>query len=274
MDLHLNLFSIMARLDFLFALLAVLLIIMCIGFRRSPHWFMRAMRRAPAAIVVIVAVLLAPAAAFATSVTMTVPGSLIGQTIYGADGTQFTPTSAGQISVPIGGDVAGFLAAGFALAPQAGNGSAVFNPEGAIVVNTTTTGNGADTTEDTLVTYALPASSFNIAGKCVRVTSYVHFATNADTKTTKLYFGSEVIATAGAATSNKNGWLQLIACKTGSSTQIVTGTGQVDTTAVTPYVATGAETDTSAITIKLTGQAGTGDANDIVNEATVVEALN
>ena len=157
---------------------------------------------------------------------------------------------------------------------QAGNSTSTFNPEGVLYVNTTSTGNGAYTTEDTLITYTLPAKILSAAPKGVRITAWGNTAANADNKTMKLYFGSEVLATPTAATNNQGWWLEVDVFKTGPSTQAVFGLGQVGTTGVAPLITTGAETDTAGIVIKLTGQAGTGNANDIVAKALIVEMLN
>lgn len=159
-------------------------------------------------------------------------------------------------------------------ASQAGLSTSVFNPAGILSVNTTSTGNGADTTEDTLLTFNLPAKVLSANGKTVKIRAWGTTAANADNKTMKLYFGSEVIATATAATSNKGWLLELEVIRTGASTQVVFGQGQVDTTNVTPLITTGAETDTAAIVIKVTGQAGTGNANDIVAKGLIVEMSN
>ena len=158
---------------------------------------------------------------------------------------------------------------------QAGTGTGVFAPAGVLSVNTTSTGNGADTTEDTLMSFSLPAKTLTATdGKGIKIRAWGTTAANSDNKTMRLYFGSEVVATPTAATNNKNWELELEVYRTGSSTQVVVGKGQVDTTVVTPYFATGAETDTSAITIKVTGQAGTGNANDIVAKCLIVEVLD
>lgn len=156
----------------------------------------------------------------------------------------------------------------------AGQGGSTVNPEGVLSVNLTSTGNTADTSEDTLLSYSLPAKTLSAINKGIRIRAWGTTATNADNKTMRLYFGSEVIATATAATSNKGWTLELEVFKNGASTQVVFGKGQVDVTNVTPLVTTGAETDTAAITIKVTGQAGTGNANDIVCKGLIVEMLN
>lgn len=159
-------------------------------------------------------------------------------------------------------------------AVQAGLSILSVIPEGMLSANFTSTGNTADTTEDTLLSFSLPAKTLSTANKGLRIKAWGHCATNADNKTMKLYFGSEVITTPTAATSNKNWNLELEVYKTGSSTQVVFGTGLVDVTPVTPLVTTGAETDTTAITIKVTGQAGTANANDVIAKGLTIEMIN
>lgn len=163
-----------------------------------------------------------------------------------------------------------------AIAPaiQAGLSTSNFEPEGILSVNTTSTGNGADTTEDILMSYSLPAKTLSATGKGLKIRAWGICAANTENKTMKLYFGSEVIATATAATNNKNWFLELEVFKTGASAQVVFGQGQVDTTNVTPYVTTGAETDTAAITIKITGTSGTATASNIIAKGLVVEVMN
>ena len=156
----------------------------------------------------------------------------------------------------------------------AGGGGSTVNPAGVLSVNLTSTGNTADTTEDTLMTYSLPAKTLSATNKGLKIRAWGNTAANADNKTIKLYFGSEVITTPTAATNNKGWELELEVYKNGASTQVVFGKGIVDTTSVTPLITTGAETDTSAIVIKVTGTAGTGNANDIVAKGLIVEMLN
>lgn len=150
-----------------------------------------------------------------------------------------------------------------------------FGPTGQLYTTTATQATAGGTAEQTLATYSLPANALDQAGRRVRIRAAFHCATNANNKTMKLYFGASVITTPTAATSNKNAFLTLDVVKSGASTQIVWGTGQVDTTAVTPYVnASGSDTDTAAIVIKATGTDGTDSAGDIVLDAFSVEYVS
>ncbi len=143
-------------------------------------------------------------------------------------------------------------------------------------VNTAGAGNGADQTEDVLATYNLPANAFGAKGiQGLVIEAWGHCGTNGDTKTMKLYFGSEVIATPAAATSNKNWYLQLNVFRTATSTFTVVGTGIVDTTPVTPFRSIAAtESEIASITIKCTGQdTSANTANAIVCDAFMVQSL-
>jgi hypothetical protein len=156
----------------------------------------------------------------------------------------------------------------------AGNGGSTINPEGLLSANLTSTGTAAGTAEQTLLTFSLPAKTLSAAKKGVKIKAWGVTAANANNKTMKLYFGAAVITTLTAATNNKGWELELEVYKTGSSTQVVFGKGQVDTTNVTALVTTGTETDTAAIVIKVTGTDGTDSAGDIVAKGLTVEMVN
>lgn len=156
----------------------------------------------------------------------------------------------------------------------AGLGGSTVNPEGILSVNTTSTGTGTGTTEQTLLSYTLPAKTLSATGKGLKIRAWGTTGANANNKTMKLYFGSEVITTPTAATNAKGWELELEVYRNGASTQVVFGQGVVDVTSVTPLITTGAETDTATITIKVTGTDGTSSANDIVAKGLIIEMLN
>lgn len=136
----------------------------------------------------------------------------------------------------------------------------------------TAAGNGADTSEDTLYTYTLPANTLKNPGQTLHIHCWGATAANGDNKTMKLYFGASVVPTPTAATNNKGWDMWLHVTRTGSTTsQVVIGTGLVDTTSVTPYNNAGTDDMTTALTIKCTGTAGTGNANDIAGKGMTVE---
>jgi hypothetical protein len=157
---------------------------------------------------------------------------------------------------------------------SSGGGSA----SGVLTVSSTSAATIADTNETTLWTYDLPANTLSADGRIVRVTVWGTVAANADTKTIKLYFGSSSFTLNDSTTApNGVGW---------TSTALYTRTGSGAQSRTKLYALFGAtnqfpsaggtasETDTAAITIKITGTNGTAAANDIVFKGALVELLN
>lgn len=137
---------------------------------------------------------------------------------------------------------------------------------GVLFSQSASVGTATGTSIQTLQTYTLNANVLDAVGRRIHCEGYYHFATNADNKTITAGFGSETFSSPTAATSNKNGFIAFDVVKTGASTQIVSGRGVVDVTPITPYFATGAETDTGTIAIVFQATDGTSAANDIVLE--------
>jgi hypothetical protein len=141
-------------------------------------------------------------------------------------------------------------------------------------------GNAADTTDDTLFTYTLPASAFDVAGRSITVTAFGKFAANGNNKTVKLFFGASTIATTGVLTTNAGGWqIQAEIVKVGAAganTQIAQGQfiaaathGGVNVP-VTPT-----EVESGPIVIKVTGASPTtGAASDVVGQFFQVNVMN
>src|SRR5579871_1169434 len=135
--------------------------------------------------------------------------------------------------------------------------------------------NGADTTEDTLFTYSLPANSLDANGRVLEIQAWGSFANNNHSKHARLYFGSEVIDSGANTTTGGIGWfLSATVIRTGSKTQSISGQLIAGTTHGGCTTQAGAEDDTAAITIKATGQTGTSAANDILCNGFTVTALN
>lgn len=139
-------------------------------------------------------------------------------------------------------------------------------------VQTTATGN-VGTGEDNLRTFTLAGGAFSANGQGVRITAWGTYANNANAKTLKLYFGSQI--SSQALTANEAGDWEFTALvfRTASNAQdykvkfIQEGTTDVTDLAV----GTLTETDANSITIKCTGEATTN--NDIVQEGLLVELI-
>jgi hypothetical protein len=150
--------------------------------------------------------------------------------------------------------------------------------------NTTDAGNGADVTEDTLHTVSIPASTLVTAGQSLRLTTYIQMAANGDTKRTRMYFGATVIGDTTAVAFNNQSFVvicdvfmltnttQKAFCYTGAvpTTAAAWGSGGTGTTggynSTTP-----AETLSGAVVMKVTGQAGAANANDIIAKTTTID---
>jgi hypothetical protein len=161
----------------------------------------------------------------------------------------------------------------------------VLHSDGAIALfhNITDAGNGADVTEDTLHTFTLPASSLTTAGQWLRWSTTIIMAANADTKRTRFYFGATVMGDTTAVAFNNQSFVatcdvymvtntsQKAYCYTGAvpTTAAAWGAGGAGTTggfnSTTP-----AETLSGAVVLKVTGQAGVANANDIVAKTTTL----
>lgn len=144
---------------------------------------------------------------------------------------------------------------------------------GLLSANSSSVSTTATTVEVTLQNFVLNPNTLTAAGQSLRVSCWGGTGTNANNKTMKLYFGSSVITTPTAATSNKGWWLDFIVTRQSATAQGIVMRGQVDTTMVTPTTANAAETLTSAITIKCTGTNGTASASDITSNGMLVEVM-
>ncbi len=156
----------------------------------------------------------------------------------------------------------------------AGTGTAEPVMVGTISVNTTAVGNVGAGTDD-LMTYSLPANSLSANGKGVRVKAWGTTANNANAKAITFQFGSTSVVSSSLAISQVGVWyVEVMVFRTGANAQAyiseLINRGVGNNANATEGSAT--ETDTSAITIKMTG-VGVAD-NDIVQKGMIVEFIN
>jgi len=148
-------------------------------------------------------------------------------------------------------------------------------PAGILYGTTANVATGTGTSEQTLGTYSLPGYTLDQVGRRLRIRAMFVHAANTNSITPKLYFGSESIAGPANTTSGAGVVLELNVTKTGSNTQRVWGWGANGATApVNPTYQAGAETDTSAITIKATCTDGSSSAADCTLAGFSIEYLN
>ena len=144
-------------------------------------------------------------------------------------------------------------------------------------------GTPATTTETTLKTWDLPAGALATDDQGIRIHAFGSFAANANAKTVRIKFGATTVLTytgAGPGTGG-GGWrAQVDLFRTGGTAQkaipwLVSGIGNWGDPAFTTTTGhtTPAETLSGAVTIEVTGENGTGTADDIVCEGFSVEFL-
>ena len=135
---------------------------------------------------------------------------------------------------------------------------------GGVPSSFTAFGNGADTTEDTLLSVAIPANFFDIAGRNLEVIAWGNVAATSATKTAKLYLGNSM-SQALTWTTTQTGLWQMNAnvWKSVSNQQI--GFVQYDaggaTTARAISNLVGGEFDASSFNVKITGKSSASTAN-------------
>lgn len=128
---------------------------------------------------------------------------------------------------------------------------------GTATVDTTVNGSGADTTEDNLTSYAVPAGAVAVNGRGLRVTAWGDGVSTADVTTIKGYFGATAVVTKVLTASQANTWrAEFEVVRTAATTQVATGCLFNGGTAATLVQSNSspAETLANAITIKFTGQ--------------------
>lgn len=145
---------------------------------------------------------------------------------------------------------------------------------GLIFTLAASTSTGANGTETTLSTFSLPANSLDVVGRRLHIHATFLANTTGNNKTYKVYFGSETISSGALGSNGTTANADLWVVKTAANTQIVSGAMTVGTAVITGVSLAGAETDTSAITIKATGQNGSSVLGDISLTDFEIEFLN
>jgi hypothetical protein len=145
--------------------------------------------------------------------------------------------------------------------------------DGVVSVITTAVGN-VGVGEDDLITYSLPANALSQNGAGVRITAWGTIANNANAKTLKVYFGTQIILTFSMPANVTERWRVVAEVfRTDASTQdyVAQLVGSA-TSILDAEQGTATQTDTAAISIKCTGEATAN--SDVVQEGQLVEALN
>jgi hypothetical protein len=147
-------------------------------------------------------------------------------------------------------------------------------------------GNGADATDDTLVSCSLPANLFDVAGRCVTVQAWGNITATSATKTLQFKFGAAALQPITSYTTTTTGQWQFYVqiYKVSSNVQQLLYAADTSTTPASMFgggaltrsmlVATGAEVDTAAIPLVITGKASSSTANLVLCNGMIVDAYN
>jgi len=156
-----------------------------------------------------------------------------------------------------------------------GGGSQTIYPMGARV-STTQGETTATLSEENLISYTLPASSLDSTNRGLRIKAAGTTATNNNTKTIRLYFGSTVVMSNNLTVQpNATGWeFEAEVFRTSATTQKCIARGTVGSAQqTTTYTGVG-ETLANALTIKITGQNDISQATEITAHILSVTFIN
>lgn len=139
-------------------------------------------------------------------------------------------------------------------------------------------GNGADTSEDTLFTFTLPANTLDAVGREVCIQAWGSVAATSATKTAKIYFGSTVLTTFTATTTQSGVWCICASIvKDASNSQngaVLNDTTITGSLVRSMTITTPTEADTAGIVIKVTGQSSVATANLVTCNSLIVSGFN
>lgn len=137
----------------------------------------------------------------------------------------------------------------------------------------TTIGTDAATTEKDLLSYTLPASTLDAAGKGVHIQAWGATAVNINSKTVRLKFGASIIDSVVTTTSGAIWSFDFKVFREAAAVERVTGQHLVNNALVQVADSALAVSLTAAVIIKITGQNAIAAANDIVAHGLVISYL-
>mgnify|MGYP001558195178 CR=1 FL=1 len=159
----------------------------------------------------------------------------------------------------------------YLLTSRAGASASQVSVSGVLLQSTTAVGNVGGG-EDDLISLTVPAKVLSANGDRLRVTGIFTFAANANTKTTRGYFGATKVAELAASTSGSAVRAVVIITRTAAATQQAWGTIELTGGSGTLF-STPAETLSGTVAMKFTGQSAASATDDIIQKEMVIEYL-
>lgn len=130
------------------------------------------------------------------------------------------------------------------------------------------------TSEQTLASYTLPANRLATTGDAVLIKCWGQFATNTDTKSVKIYFGSTGVSSVsiGSNPSNKSVVAEMLVVRAGAASQNIATTIAMDLTAGSVNTnVLGVDSFAANQTIKCTGTSAS--ASDFTLQGMLVQQV-
>lgn len=154
----------------------------------------------------------------------------------------------------------------------AGTGAGIAKVGGTLKVNTSQVGNGADLTEDDLMSFTVPANTLSSNGDYLEVDCWGEFANNGNTKTLQTYFGGTLFAQDGPAVRTAAPWhLKTVIVRTSSTDVLVESEYTYSGSVVYVNNQSISATLANALIFKCTGTSGSSGANDVVQKLQTVK---
>lgn len=130
----------------------------------------------------------------------------------------------------------------------------------------------ADTNEDTIASFTLPANSLNSNGQALRIRAIFKHAANTNGVTFKLYFGATSLSSGSEAASGEILDMELLVIRRGSSSCLVVENLKDADGAAAPAIASNTDDLTTNLVIKATVQGASSGADGLL-ESLQVEFL-
>lgn len=149
---------------------------------------------------------------------------------------------------------------------QVGKSTDQANVVGVVARHTTQNGTTAVTTEETLFTYQVKANALGSVGATFRMKAAGRFAANANAKTLKAKWGSDVLIVNNTSASPNNlHWvMEVVVTRIGTAQQRCYGTLSCGSTLQNSVVSFTTLDETAANNLTITGQNGVANVDDII----------
>lgn len=167
--------------------------------------------------------------------------------------------------------VSGALAGDVTL--HAGGSAAGVARLGGVIHANLTPATSSQNAKQTLMTFALPANTLNVNGRCLRIKFFGSCKNSADNKTQAIDFGGTTVASTGSVLNNNGAWeVNATVCRTAAGAQVASGAGL---SVATPLMTSTAPAENEAGAITITGNATeAATADGTTAKGLLIELLN